>query len=225
MSIFEVGGVPIERPEDIVPFLGKPDLHWKKGYSAYELAYAWMLAGGFPPSVRAALDNVPAFQGAGIVRAKFEATTDLRTCGRMSQTDLLVHARAADGDFVIGVEGKVDEPFGETVSVWLAKGGRRQARLAGLCDKLNLNPDEVGSLRYQLFHRSVAAIFEAQALGCRRAVMLVHSFSPTKRWLPEYRQFLAALGVAGDPDGRISDPVHRAGIDLRFGWVTDPIQP
>jgi hypothetical protein len=38
--------IAIEKPEEIIPRLGKPELHWKKGRSAYELATAWMEAGG-----------------------------------------------------------------------------------------------------------------------------------------------------------------------------------
>jgi hypothetical protein len=225
MGLFHVGGITIEKPEDIIPFLGKPDLHWKKEYSAYELAYSWVRADGFPPRVRAALDEVPEFRGANIVQAEFERQTDLRTRGRNSQTDLMVHVHAPAGDFVIGVEGKVDEAFGETVGVWLQDKNTRHTRLNALCAVLALDPDNVGSLRYQLFHRTVAAIFEAQAYNYRQAVMLVHSFSPTKRWLSDFHAFASALGIADDLDGHISAPIQRGGVTLRLGWVSDQKQP
>ena len=34
----------IARPEDVIPHLAKQELHWKKGYSAYELAHCWVNA-------------------------------------------------------------------------------------------------------------------------------------------------------------------------------------
>ena len=37
---------PITRPEDIIPRLAKQERHWKKGYSAYELAHSWVGAKG-----------------------------------------------------------------------------------------------------------------------------------------------------------------------------------
>jgi hypothetical protein len=38
--------IPIEKPEEIIPRLGKQELHWKKGRSAFELSTAWMEAHG-----------------------------------------------------------------------------------------------------------------------------------------------------------------------------------
>ena len=106
----------VRRLEDVIPFLAKGKRHWRKGYSAYELAYSWVEAEGFPDTVRPLLDSVPEFRDAVIVQAYFEKETGLRTRGRDSQTDLLVHARSPMTDLIIGVEGKVDEPFGELVS-------------------------------------------------------------------------------------------------------------
>jgi len=52
--------VPILKPEAVIPHLAKPELHWKFGYSAQELALAWSKsAKGFPPAVRSVLSTVP----------------------------------------------------------------------------------------------------------------------------------------------------------------------
>ncbi len=108
----------IIRPEDVRPHLVKPDLHWKKGYSAYELAHSWINSGGIPDPVRAVLDTCPDYADAELIEGLFEREVDLRTPGRPSQTDLLALVRLDRGYAVIAVEGKVEEPFGDLVSKW-----------------------------------------------------------------------------------------------------------
>ena len=51
----------IARPEDVIPHLAKQEFHWKKGYSAYELAHSWVNADDIPPSVRSVLDSCPVY--------------------------------------------------------------------------------------------------------------------------------------------------------------------
>ena len=36
--------IAIEKPEEIIPRLGKPEPHWKKGRRAFELSTTWMRA-------------------------------------------------------------------------------------------------------------------------------------------------------------------------------------
>lgn len=111
--------IAIERPEEIFPRLGNPELHWKKGRSAFELSTEWMRAQGFPPSVREVLDRASEWRGAELLEGIFERETELPGRGKPSQTDLLAIVRHKDGNAILGVEGKVDEPFGELVSEWL----------------------------------------------------------------------------------------------------------
>ena len=108
----------ITRPEDMIPRLTKQERHWKKGYSAYELAHSWIDADDIPASVRSVLDSCPDYAGAQLVEGLFEREVDLRTPGRRSQTDLLAFVKLAHGNAVIAVEGEVDEPFGDLVSTW-----------------------------------------------------------------------------------------------------------
>ena len=102
----------LTEPAHVQPYLAKPELHWKKGYSAYELASSWIGADDIPSRVRAVLDTCPAYQQATLIEGFFERETELRTPGRPSQTDLLVLAWLKNGLGIIGVEGKVNEPFG-----------------------------------------------------------------------------------------------------------------
>ncbi|MGG5807712.1 DUF6946 family protein [Falsiroseomonas sp. CW058] len=160
----------IRRPENVIPFLGKPELHWKPGYSASELARSWVTASDcIPASVRAVLETSDEYRGAELVEGFFERQVDLRTLGRASQTDLLVLLRVGGEFAVLAVEGKVEEAFGLLVSEWDDGSPGKRARLAGLCGVLGLDPDAVRALRYQLLHRAVSAVFEADRYGCRRA--------------------------------------------------------
>ena len=179
------------------------------------------------------------------MEAKFEHHTDLGTPGRASQTDLLVLARTSDGLGVVAVEGKADESFGEIVDRWLGHADKGTAsevdgggpaplsgklvRLKSICATLGLNTDDVTQLRYQLLHRTVAALIEAKRFNCRHALMLIHHFStgPDKSAgnVSDFAKFCAALGVPNAGVNWISEPVVRNGIRLRFAWVDEECAP
>lgn len=219
--------IAIEKPEEIIPRLGKQELHWKKGRSAYELSSSWMNAGTFPASVKQVLDGASEWQNAVLLEAIFERETELGTRGRPSQTDLMCVVSLPSGNAMLGIEGKVDEPFGSRVNEWLGndEAGGRKARLSGLCATLAVNPETVGRLYYQLFHRTCATIYEAKRFRYERGTMLVHSFSTTGVWFSEFSDFAAAVGMAVDGPGMISSPKICDGIEMRLGWVSDAPQP
>ncbi len=85
--------VPLLNPEDIIPRLAKPELHWKFGYSAQELAFAWSKSpNDFPLAVRSMLSTAPEYSDTELVDGFFEREVELGSPGRNSQTDLLVIA-------------------------------------------------------------------------------------------------------------------------------------
>ncbi len=47
--------------------------------------------------------------------------------------------------------------------------------------------------------------------------MLVHSFSPTSKWLPDFVNFAALFGASAGVDKLVSAGEHR-GIKLYLGW-------
>ena len=215
--------VAMKRPEDVIPHLGKGELHWKKGRSARELAVSWYEAAGFPAPVSDVLDSEPSLRNLILVDGFFERKTDLRTPGRATQTDLLVIAGGPQGPVSIGVEGKVGEPFGDLVGDWRARkpSKGKERRLAALRSTLGISASVVDDLRYQLFHRTAAAIYEAQDRGIDRAVILVHSFDPGNAGLNDFQAFAETIGATGAAANRISRPVVLERITTYLAWVSN----
>ncbi|WP_425067298.1 DUF6946 family protein [Reyranella sp.] len=237
--------IAIEKPDEIIPSLGKKE-HWKKGRSAYELSSSWIQAKGFPPSVRAVLDQADEWRDADLLEGFFERETELPGRGRPSQTDLLALVRLKQGNAILGIEGKVDEPFGELVEDWLKgkpdeKAGEppeataarqrstrnRRERFNALCGILEINPADSDGFYYQLFHRTCASIYEAKRFECKRAIVLVHSFAaipeaPLKpACFEDFSAFTTKIGMTVIRPGAISTSKTFAGIELRLGWVSD----
>jgi hypothetical protein len=165
--------IPIEDAEEIIPRLARGIDHWKKNFSAYELAHAWFQRDGFPPLVREALNCCEHTRDAELLEGIFERQTDLGSRGSSSQTDLLCLARTHDARFIVAVEGKVAEGFGETVATWLKANTRtdvgRRHRLKGLLKTFGncITESVLPGLRYQLLHRTASAIYEARRFGCQ----------------------------------------------------------
>ena len=149
-----------------------------------------------------------------------------RSRGRPSQTDLLALIGDGEGFAVLGIEGKVDEPFGPLVSEWLVDASaNKRARLSVLQETMGLADHDVSNLRYQLLHRTAAAVYEAHRYKIRRAVMLVHSFSDGHSWFDDFRAFADAIGTPVSGTNELSAKVRVEGISLRLGWVADEVSP
>lgn len=235
--------IPSQGPEDWRRVLAEPDKHWRRRYSAKALAYCWESARDFPPSVRRVFSASPftVFHKIEMLIGIVEHRVPLPGRGYPSQTDLFVLAKS-EGDLVsIAVEGKVSEPFDDLVSDWLARPARAKAsdgdvpleapqpstpspakltRLAGLCRMLELDEEDVKSVRYQLVHRTAAALIEAERFNARHALMLVHSFNQKEPpdSFDDYECFAALLRTKVEKDA-IAHVGKRDGVELYLGWV------
>lgn len=206
--------LPSNGAEDWRALLADPDKHWRAGYSARAAAERWENARGLPEEVGAVFERA----GLGPVEllAAFpEWKTPLPGGRRESQTDVLALVRTARGLFVAGVEAKVAEPFGPTVSEWLADASPGKVeRLKFPRDKLGLH-ENVFALRYQLLHRTASAIIEAERFGAAGAAMIVHSFSQTGAWRADFAAFLAAMRIE---ERRVRD----GNPSLVLAWAQGP---
>lgn len=213
-------GKPFRTPHDARTYLADPIKHWKPDHSALELATSWIGSRKIPDSVRRVLETCETYAGCELIEGFFEREVELGTAGRASQTDLLVLARITSGLAVIAVEGKARETFGKIVRDWNTTAGT-QARLEDLCGRLGIDPAQAIDLRYQLFHRTVSALIEAQRYGATEALMLVHSFDADDASLDDFRAFAAALGATGAEVGTVTEPIVRDSMNLRLGWVKE----
>jgi hypothetical protein len=214
--------VPLLKPEDVIPHLGKPT-HWKQGRSAKAVADTWFHANDIPARVRAVVDQAPELTGAELIDAWLERCTDLGDRrGSASQTDLLAVLGIKDELAIMAVEAKMTESFGQLVSEWIGNGSEgKEDRLQKLCDLLGLDRASVGDLRYQLFHRTAAAILEARRYRARKAVLMVHSFCEEATGLSDFLAFFERMGVKGCGRDALSEPAYIGDIVLWAGWASD----
>lgn len=173
----------------------KSPSHWRAGRSAMELARAWLGNGdgSLPQEVGAILSAHAEFGRVVSWGAEPEARLHFDSFpGEPRNSDLLVLAEDHFGPYLIAVEGKADEPYGETVGKATVNAAKRlrenprsngMARLSQLAAALlphGISPEILSALRYQLLTACAGAVAEANRRGLVRAVMLVHEFITTE---------------------------------------------
>ncbi len=206
--------IPSSGPDSWKQFLAKPELHWARGYSARTLAHAWEAANGLPPEIARLMSA--AFGDGELLFAAPEHKTALPGGTRESQSDVFALVRHRSGLATYTIEGKVDEPFGPTVGEWSkeASPGKTE-RLAYICGLLGLK-DCPPDIHYQLLHRTASALIEADRFAAGNAGMIVHSFSPEKRWFEAFAQFVGLFGEKIAPETPVTITVP-SGKSLMLG--------
>ena len=209
--------VPTTIAEDWKRLLAK-EYHWKEGRSAMAMALSWeenKHAGG-PPEVRTLLPGVSLFLAIPEYRVDLPPTG-----GRPSQTDLFALGTSSEGLVAVSVEGKVDESFGPTLEERRSDSSPGvQGRIRFLLNLLRLRADIPGGIRYQLLHRTAAAILAAGHFRAARAVMVVHSFSQETPVPQGFADFIAFLRLFGnDPE---PEQLYRIGtfegVPVELAW-------
>ena len=160
-----------------------------------ETARAWLEGDGrLPVEVFACLAAHESFGAVQVWRAEPEVKLFFDNLGgEPRNSDLVVHARDSLGAYLIAVEAKADEPFGETVADALAAAIERHLandRSAGVkriqqLARALLGPRQKGDpplkhIRYQLLTACAGALCEAERCGYDRTVLLIHEFVTDK---------------------------------------------
>ena len=215
--------IPSDSPDMWRNLLAQPKKQWKKGYSARALAYCWQEADGFPKSVVTTFQKskINLFGDVELLFAFPEYKVPLPGGKRESQNDIYVIAKSNNDLISIMIEGKVNEPFDKPVSSWISNSSGnsgKQERLDFLLNKLTLNQTQVQQIRYQLLHRTVSAIIEAQRIGAKNALMLVHSFSTKNEWFDDFGKFVKLFSLTAKINS-IVGPYQTDGINIYFGWI------
>jgi hypothetical protein len=212
--------VPATSVDDWRQLLADPDKHWKDGKSAMLVANEWQSADGFPPHLVSALAAAPKPINSLIPLIILpEHKVAIPGGARASQNDVWVLASHSGGLASISVEGKVSEPFGETVSDWLvdASTGKLE-RIGFLLDLLGLPPTPPGTIRYQLLHRVASAIIEAKRFRANLALSIVQSFSHDDDGFADFEAFCGLFGKSVKVGQVINLGVHQ-GIPFYVAWV------
>jgi len=181
-----------------------------------EAAKCWCSAGGsLPKSIVEVVGNDQ------LIAAHFEYPTEVWGRGT-SMTDVM--AFIPNG--VIGVEAKVDEPFGAIVSPWIFEDEKnnpdspphRTAVIQQYARALNVSSIKLLDIRYQLLHRTLAAAITAKKHSASNAWMIVQSFSAASNLTQsanrsDFDRFFELLGPA---------PTFNS-IQVRLAWVSDKL--
>lgn len=202
--------------------LHRPE-HWKDGCSAKQLATRWQQAEGFPPEVSAMFNvsDVPAFREIVFLAGFPEFRVELPPSSRKpSQTDIMVLARTGRELVIIAVEGKTNEPFSDYVRDWRNYDTHGKGRRLDFLSKLlHLEGHNLDNIRYQLLHRTASALLTTRKFGASRAVVMVHSFSPTHDGFEDYSSFLRLFHATASR-GTVQSAGALDGIELYFLWVS-----
>ena len=207
--------------------LAQPEKHWRRQYSAYEMAVSWVGAEaterGLPESVGQVLDRNDATRGATLLLAFPEHKVALPGGVRASQTDVWALLRSPVGLISMAVEGKADEPFGDTLADWQEDDSiGKQIRLSFLSEALRPPTPFPPSTRYQLLHRTTSAIIEARRFGASSAVMMVQSFRPQCDSFEDYVAFGRHFG-ADLASGALVQVRGHSNPSLYLGWAVSPL--
>jgi hypothetical protein len=223
---FDQNEKELSGPEDVKWLLAEPEKQWVAKYSAYETACSWFDAQSLPKSIHAILQTDAVLKSARLKKAYFEKQTELDDSKRRpSQTDVLANVEISSGFAILGIEGKVREPFGELISKWNDYSPGKLRRLASLIDHLGLKPSlSIGNLRYQLFHRTVATLLEAERSKISEAAMIVQSFSPELVGFKDFQNFASAMEIPVAAPGKLSDPKMLRNVQFRLGWTVNSLR-
>ena len=166
-------------------------IHWKEGRSAYSLAEFFNPQSTNCDTFRQNLKRIPALDGdikfdVGVI--EFESKFDnFRGNGRIH--DLAIWGSCNDVKFFVGIEGKVDETFGDTIEDAKSKANeylklkptsKRLERIEKLERKFlsepYLNKSNIEKFRYQLLYYLAGTLAQAQKSGVSIAIMPVLVF-------------------------------------------------
>ena len=153
--------------------------HWVEGKSAWAVGHSWNDAKGLPSEIRRVLGG-----DSRLIRLEPECAVALPGFSGPSWCDVFARVDIDGKEYVLVVEAKKDENFGQKVGSWLSRKGsdnsvkNREYRLTEICKKFGLEVkfDRYGEQRYELFHKAYASLKCAEFWNVEGAIMLVQSF-------------------------------------------------
>lgn len=257
--------MPIVKAEHIISTLREWEIlagpkssdQWVDGRSAKEVARAWLAGSGkrLPEEVENALKGNKNYGPTQSWIAEPEAK--LRFDGFSGETrnsDLAVHVKDKSGDYILAVEAKADEPFGDSIAETVkaatsrlkanprSNGLKRAHQLKAAILGRNPEDEEADSIiRYQLLTACAGALCEAERHNYSRALVLIHEFitdktedKKHKRNAEDLNEFAREIshneilkidpGIIYGPINVPGHPILKSKIDLYIGKVSRNIR-
>lgn len=186
----------IKTYEEWKELTANPELHWKDGHSAKELAILWHSnRNDFPIVVKKELKK--AFNNIELLYAIPEYPVKLPGKGGSSKNDLFVLAKNKETLIPIMIEGKAEESFDNNIGKWLKAGKgvnsetNRLFRITEILKILDLNVTvkDIMSQYYQLFHRTASCLLLADKLNAKTTIMMVNRFSKRESKNKTFKDF------------------------------------
>lgn len=206
--------------------LADPETQWVRTKSAFETAVFWEVGARGPRGLHSRLidllDQEDLLKQSELVASFPEHRVRLPGGSTASQSDVWAILSTPRGLVSVAVEGKAGETFGGTVGEWrTAPSEGKMKRLAFLCEHLGLADGVSDSIRYQLLHRTVSAILEADRIGAIAAAVIVLSFTEDAKSKDDFCAFGTCLrtDVVAGRLCRATAPSRRP---LFLGWLDVP---
>lgn len=177
-------------------------------------ALAWEDADGLPVEIAGILG-----ENSELLLAVPEHKVALPGGRRESQCDVFALVRSNGKTVAVAVEAKVNESFGPTLGEWLTGASKgKTERITFICDLLGLSAIPADTIRYQLLHRTAAAIIQAGRFKTDAAAMIVQSFSQDHRWFEDFAAFTYLIGLEARR-GQALTYTLPSGLPLVLGWA------
>ena len=210
--------------DDWRPLLDNPSRQGQSGSSAKAVASSWEAADGLPSEIANVIGGSPELLLA-IPKHKFALPGGKGNSDSKCNVFALVKVRTTGGStdetMALVVEAKKKETFGITIGNWLSGGGDgKKERLRYICEFLDLGSFPPDRLRYQLFHRTAAAILSAREFKTDSAAMIVQSFSPENRGFQDFKEFAEFLDMKFQSGGKRAKINLKSGLPLTLGWAS-----
>ena len=191
---FHKSGSEIQSVDDWFTFAPpkKGIKQWKDGRSAKELAKIWFPSIGqlkIPNELIKLLNSHEDIKNAVIdegIPEHIVALDNFR--GEQRNCDLALYGRVGDNPISINIEAKADEPFDLTIQEKLDRVTNPRSKIPQRIDilrrslfgKKQQELPEMANLRYQLLTGSAGTLIDAESIGARLAVFVVHVFLSNK---------------------------------------------
>ena len=210
--------------------LAKPDIQWKREYSALETAVSWESASARASGLPEPIENLfrdTIYTDPVLMLAIAEHKVRLDGLGGDSQCDVWALLNTNVGPVSLSVEAKAKEPFGQgnaSLESWLvaepAEASRRNRQLRWDHIKKHLPSAGEGGysqVAYQLLHRCAAAVIEARRLRLQHAAFIVQAFASPAESFEAFSGLCRAMGMKSGRGCMQLAMVEE--VRLGIGWV------